>query len=342
MAGEMDAFCCETLESSGFDDAVSKLAFRKLPRVPSEEIMSNEVRIQVHSAALNFFELLSFLGKYQVPIEPPFAAGSEGSGVIVELGSDVREGLKVGQRVCWIGGDRGSLADECIIADLFVLPIPDRWTFDQAAGFAMGYCTSYHALIQRGNLRKGESVLVTGAAGGMGLSAIQIAKAFGAGQIIAVVSTKEKADAALAAGATHAVNLAEQDLREQVRELTGGDGVDVAYEVVGGDVFQKVSRCMAGGGRLLVVGFTSGEIPKLAANLPLVKGYSVVGVRSGYEMFADEAVSQELRSFMSDFDRIDELIPVVSIIYPRERARDAFEQLAQRFVSLPRAVILLL
>ncbi|GBL03221.1 NADPH:quinone oxidoreductase family protein [Glaciecola sp. KUL10] len=251
---------------------IDQLVFEE---VPSPEIKKGHVLIEVSAAGVNFPDSLLVEGLYQMKPDLPFIPGSEVAGVIKEVGEGVAH-LKIGQKViglCMLGG----YAQEVLVPATHVLPIPDQIPLDEAAGLVTAHATAHHALKQRASIKKGETLLVTGAAGGTGLAAVQIGKEMGA-TVIAVCSTKEKCDVALANGADHAINYTEQDLKETVKSLTNKKGVDVVYECVGGDMFHTCSRLMGWNGRLLVIGFAGGEIPEFPVNLSLVKGYSVVGV----------------------------------------------------------------
>jgi NADPH2:quinone reductase len=251
---------------------IDQLVFEEMP---SPEINKGHVLIEVSAAGVNFPDSLLVEGLYQMKPDLPFIPGSEVAGVIKEVGEGVTH-LKVGQKViglCMLGG----YAQEVLVPATHVLPIPDQIPLDEAAGLVTAHATAHHGLKQRASIKKGETLLVTGAAGGTGLAAVQIGKEMGA-TVIAVCSTKEKCDVALANGADHAINYTEQDLKETVKSLTNKKGVDVVYECVGGDMFHTCSRLMAWNGRLLIIGFAGGEIPEFPVNLSLVKGYSVVGV----------------------------------------------------------------
>ncbi|NNM13505.1 MAG: NADPH:quinone oxidoreductase family protein [Gammaproteobacteria bacterium] len=251
---------------------VEELQFQELPDPVAQ---SGEVVIDLKACGVNFPDGLLVQGLYQSQPDFPFIPGTEAAGVVSELGEGVTN-LKIGNRVIAVAR-LGMFASKAVVNAHFAFPIPDQIPFEEAAGLVTAHATAHHALKQRANLQPGETLLVTGAAGGTGLAAVQIGKAMGA-KVIAVCSTQEKIDLAVANGADESINYVENDLKSEIKRLTDGQGVDVAYEVVGGDAFAAVSRGMAWNGRLLVIGFASGTIPKLPINLALVKGYALVGV----------------------------------------------------------------
>ena len=241
--------------------------------IPS--IKDNEVLIDVTAAGVNFPDGLLVQGLYQLKPELPFIPGSEVCGNIRSVGEKVRD-LSIGQRVigiCRLGG----YAEKVAIPANQVMPIPEQIDQREAAALTTAHATAHHALKQRAQLKAGETILITGAAGGTGLAAVQIAKIMGA-NVIAACSSDEKCQLAQDNGADTVINYDKQDLKETVKSMTQGRGVDVVYECVGGDIFHACSRIMAWSGRLLVVGFAGGDIPKFPLNLALVKGYSIVGV----------------------------------------------------------------
>ncbi|HMB60123.1 MAG TPA: NADPH:quinone oxidoreductase family protein, partial [Xanthomonadales bacterium] len=235
------------------------------------------VRIRVRACSANFPDTLIIQGLYQIRAEPPFSPGSEVAGEVIELADDV-EDLSLGDRVIGLCGF-GGFAEEVVVQRPHVLPMPVAMSFKEGASFVMTYGTSYHALKQRAQLIEGETVLVLGAAGGVGLTAVELAKTMGA-RVIACASSQEKLDLTARYGAEGQINYTEPGFKERIRELTGGKGVDVVYDPVGGDLFEQAFRAIAWGGRALVIGFVAG-IPSLPLNLPLLKGSSVVGVFYG-------------------------------------------------------------
>ena len=250
----------------------------RLEELPDPILEPQQVRIRLRAAAVNFPDILMVAGGYQHKPPLPFVPGFEAAGEVVECGAAV-ETAKPGDRVI-VHLRTGGYADEAVADAGSVLPMPATYGFEEGAAFLVGYSTAYVALVLRGRLTAGEALLVHGAAGGVGLAAVELGKHLGA-RVIAVVSSAEKAVAAREAGADDTIDPASGRLRDAVRDLTDGRGADVIYDPVGGDAFDESSRCIAWGGRLLVVGFASGRIPVLPANLALLKGCSVVGVRAG-------------------------------------------------------------
>jgi NADPH:quinone reductase len=240
---------------------------------------AGEVRVAIRAASLNFPDLLIVQNKYQMKPPLPFVPGSEYAGVVEAVGEGVAH-LKVGDAVAAFGGTGGFATHACVNAGL-VMPLPAGFAFDDAAAFILTYGTTHHALLDRAQLKAGETVLVLGAAGGVGTAAVQIAKAAGA-KVIAAASSDEKCALCLQIGADATINYAVNDtaanLREELKRLTDGKGPDVVYDPVGGDLAEPVFRSIAWRGRYLVVGFAAGGIPALPLNLALLKGASIVGV----------------------------------------------------------------
>ena len=283
--------------------------------------------LDVHAAGVNFPDSLIIQGKYQFKPPFPFAPGGEAAGVISAVGDKVSQ-YRVGQRVMALTG-WGSFAEQVCVPAYNLLPMPDGMDFASAAAFGMTYGTSMHALKQRGNLQPGETLLVLGASGGVGLAAVEIGKAMGA-TVIAAASSAEKLEVARQAGADQLINYREQSLKDELKKLTGGKGVDVIYDPVGGPLFEEAFRCIAWNGRLLVIGFASGEIPALPANLPLLKGASLVGVFWG--AFAQRQVQDNVANFQQLFAWYAEgkLKPLVSQRYSLAEAGQAIDALAER------------
>ncbi len=285
----------------------------------------NEVRLRIRAASVNFPDILMVQGKYQHRPELPFIVGGERSGEAIAVGEAV-VGIKLGDRVVG-GGFSGAFAEECQLPASALRPIPAGADFATAAAFTTAYLTAYVALVPRGELQSGETLLVHGAAGGVGLAAIDLGKVLGA-TVIATASTPEKRSFLKDYGADHV--LPSVGFREAVKEFTNGRGADVIYDPVGGDVFDESTRCIAFNGRLLVIGFTSGRIPSIAANIPLIKGFSVVGVRAGEygRRFPDKG-----RENIVAIDRLlaeKRIRPHVGGRFSLENAVDAMHALAER------------
>lgn len=262
----MHGWICETLTG------VDGLRWGTLPDpMPGP----GQVRVRVRAASLNFPDLLTVEGKYQIKPPLPFIPGAEFSGVVDGVGPDV-DRIRVGDRVSVIGS-HGGFGTHALASAHHCMPIPTAMPFEEAAAWAFTYGTNHHALIDRGALKSGEWVVITGAAGGIGSSAIQLAKAAGA-RVIALVSTPEKAAFCTQLGADVALLSGDADLREALRHHTDGKGVDVVLDAVGGALAEPLFRSMAWRGRYLVIGFAAGSIPALPWNLALLKGASIVGV----------------------------------------------------------------
>jgi NADPH2:quinone reductase len=247
----------------------------ELQDLPDPAPGTGEVVVAVKSAALNFFDTLIIAGKYQVKPPFPFSPASEFAGVVERVGAGVT-GLAPGDRVLGYGAF-GAAREKVAIGAQRVVKIPDALDFDRAAGITVIYGTTLHALQDRARLKAGETIAVLGASGGTGLAAIEIGKLMGA-RVIACASSDDKLDFARQRGADEGINYAKDDLKEALRRVTGGKGVDVIYDPVGGPYAEPALRAIAWGGRFLVIGFAAGEIPKIPLNLPLLKGCDIVGV----------------------------------------------------------------
>ena len=298
-----------------------------LEEVASPVPKINEVLLDVQAAGVNFPDTLIIEGKYQFQPPLPFSPGGEAAGVVAAVG-DKAGAFKVGDRVMALTG-WGAFAEQVAVPFYNVLPIPASMDFSTAAAFGMTYGTSMHALSQRGQLQPGETLLVLGASGGVGLAAVEIGKAMGA-KVIAAASSAEKLAVAKAAGADELIDYSQASLKDEIKRLTGGQGVDVIYDPVGGELFDQAVRSLAWNGRLLVVGFASGTIPKMAANLVLLKGAAVLGVFWG--AFAQRQPQDNAANFRQLFAWHAEgkLKPLVSKTYPLAEAGAAIEQLGQR------------
>ena len=249
-----------------------------LAEVPVPQPGPGEVRVRVRAAAVNFPDLLMTRGDYQLKPPLPFVSGLEFSGEVDALGEGAAD-WQLGDAV--VGGNRfGAMAEYCVAPAAGLRAKPERLTWEEAAAYPVAYLTAYVALVRCARVVPREWVLVHGAAGGVGLAAVDLAKALGA-RVIAAASSADKRDAIARRFAPDAVIDGEPGFRERVKELTGGAGADVIFDPVGGDIFDESTRCIAFGGRLLVIGFASGRIPELSMNMPLIKGFSLVGVRAG-------------------------------------------------------------
>lgn len=290
---------------------------------------AREIVIDVKAAGLNFADVLMIAGKYQVKTAPPFVAGNEAAGVVSAIGSEVTR-FRIGDSI--IGALRGgAFAEKSLVAEDAAIPLPKSMSFEQGAAYSVAYGTTYHGLKQGANLQPGETVLVLGAAGGVGYAAVDIAKAMGA-RVIAAASSEEKLAFAKQAGADETINYAEQTLKDEVKALTGGKGVDVVYDPVGGDLAEQALRACAWHGRYLVVGFASGDIPRLPLNLALLKEASIVGVWYGTwaENHKDE-FTQNTRELEQMVDT-GKLHPAYSEAFALDDFADAFRVITERRV----------
>lgn len=289
-----------------------------------------QVIIDVHAAGINFPDILIFAGKYQVRFDPPFIPGYEASGVVSELGEGASR-FSIGDKVM-VSPTGGAFAERIAVDENQLLPLPDLLSFEQGAGFPIAYCTSYHALKQCAQLKPGETVLVLGAAGGVGTTAIEIAKSMGA-RVIAAASTDEKLEFAKTVGADETINYSEVPLKEAVKALTEGRGVDVVYDPVGGDLAEQALRGTAWHGRYLVVGFASGDIPKFPANLMLLKEASVIGVFWGqWAMVEPEGHLANIREMVTLLDE-GRITPRITATYALDDYVQAYEDVAQRRIT---------
>ena len=304
----------------------------RLEEMPSRPLRAQEVRIRVRAAGVNFPDSLKVEGQHQIKPQLPWVPGSETGGEVVEVGSDVRC-LKPGDRVMGISeATGGGFATEIVLPQERVLELPEAMSFEEAAAIPVVYGTSLYALKQRGRLQPGETLLVLGAAGGVGLATVHLGKAMGA-RVIAAASTEAKRRLALEQGADVAIDYTQKDWRVQVKDLTGVKGVDVVYDPVGGDAFDEEVRCVGFNGRYLVIGFTAGRIPTLSVNMPLVKGYDLVGVR--YDVWRDGWWS-EARANLEQvlaLCQAGKFRPLVSATYPLERTVEAMHSITARQIT---------
>ena len=300
-----------------------------LEEVSSLNPGAGQVLISVQACGVNFPDTLIIQGKYQYKPDLPFSPGGEISGVVKQVGSDV-DSLQIGDRVIAFS-TWGGFAEELVVDQNRTVIISDKMDYERASAFVLTYGTSYHALKDRAHLREGETLLVLGASGGVGLSAIQLGKAMGA-KVIAAASNAEKLSVCQENGADHLINYAQDDLRQSVKEITEGRGVDVIYDPVGGSFSEKALRDMRWGGRFLVVGFAAGEIPKVPLNIPLLKGCSVLGVFWGeFTKREPEANKQNNKELMNLFDQ-GKISPHLHRVYPLEKAGEALNELLQKRV----------
>jgi NADPH2:quinone reductase len=298
-----------------------------IEEVESLAVGAGQVKVAVHTCGINFGDTLMILGRYQVKPPFPFTPGFEVAGEITAVGEGVTQ-YKPGDRVIAFT-DYGGYAEEVVTRATSCLPIPDKMPFVDAAAFMVTYGTSHLALDHRAHLQAGEVLLVHGAAGGVGLTAVEIGKQMGA-TVIATASTPAKLAIAQQYGADHLINYREENFRDRVKEITGGAGADVIYDPVGGDVFDQSLRCINWEGRLLFIGFARGRIPQAPANLTLVKNCSIVGVYWGaYALKQPITLLQSMQTLLGWYSR-GQLKPHISATYPLEQVAEAMNMLTNR------------
>jgi NADPH2:quinone reductase len=289
----------------------------------------DQVRLKVHYAGLNFPDILLVTGNYQAKPKFPFVPGLEVSGTVTEVGASVKS-LKIGQRVAASTGGFGGFAEEVVINERSAFEISDGIGLAVAAGVPVTYGAAYHALVDRGNIKPGEWLLVLGAGSGVGLNAVELGKHLGA-KVIAVAGSMEKLTVARKYGADHLINYMDQpSFRHRVREITGTDGADVIFDPVGGDAFDESLRCINWGGRLLVVGFASGRIPQCPANLALLKGCQIVGVFNGaFIKRYPERHRSNLETILRWIER-GRIAPLISKRFKLENVAEAMREMSSR------------
>ena len=301
-----------------------------LEDVPALTPAKGEVVLDVKACGVNFPDTLIIQGKYQFKPAMPFSPGGEVAGVVKSVGEGV-EGVRVGSRVISFTGS-GGFAEEVASDASKLIPIPDGMDFTTASAFVMTYGTSYHALKDRAKLQPGETVLVLGAAGGVGLAAIEIAKVMGA-RVIAAASTDEKLAVCKEHGADEGINYSTEDMKERLKTLTKGNGVDVVYDPVGGNYSEVALRNTAWEGRYLVIGFAAGDIPRIPLNLTLLKGCSIVGVFWGTFVAREPQRNQQnLQELLTWFQQ-GKIQPLISATYSLKDAAHALNDMMQRKVT---------
>lgn len=293
---------------------------------PTPARAPGEVLVRVRAASLNFPDLLMTRGEYQLKPELPFVPGLEFAGEVVEADPD--SGFAPGDRV-YGGNKTGAFAEYAAVPLRSVTPMPHGIGFPAAAALGAAYGTAYTGLVEIGGLKAGQWVLIHGASGGVGLAAVELAKRLGA-HVIATTGSPEKVERLRAASQADAVILAEGRFREAVSELTGGALCDLVYDPVGGDVFDESTRCVAFGGKLLVIGFAGGRIADISTNIPLIKGFAVVGVRAGEYARRFHDRGRAIREAVATLAADGRLNPHIDRIVPMERWREAYQAMANR------------
>jgi NADPH2:quinone reductase len=314
----MKALLCRTL--TGIDDL-------RVEEVEAPKPGAHEVLVDVAAAGVNFPDVLLVQGKYQFKAPPPFAPGFELAGTVADVGAEVKH-LKRGDHVAAIVSN-GAFAQQCLVPAKAAMQLAHGADLAAAAAMLFTYATSYHGLKDRAAIAPGETLLVLGAAGGVGLSAVQLGKLMGA-RVIAAASSEEKLALCRDHGAAETIDYSREDLREAVKRITGAKGVDVVMDPVGGAYSEAAFRSLAWNGRHLVVGFTAGDIPKLPLNLPLLKGASLVGVFLGGMLERDPQRARENARELVEMLAKGAIRPHVSGTYPLERGIDALREVAER------------
>lgn len=316
----MHAWLCEN------PIGVEALTWKELP---TPEPKAGEVRVAIRAASLNFPDLLIVQNKYQMKPPLPFVPGSEYAGVVDAVGAGVTH-LKLGDAVAAFGGT-GGFGTHAVVNAALVMPLPPGFAFDDAAAFILTYGTTHHALLDRGALKAGETVLVLGAAGGVGTAAIQIAKTVGA-RVIAAASSDEKCALCRDLGADATINYSSGNIRDELKALTDGKGPDVVYDPVGGDLAEPVFRSIAWRGRYLVVGFAQGGIPALPLNLALLKGAAVVGVFWGEFARREPKANAKALGELAQWYAQGKIKPVIDSRLPMAQLPQAFARMGSRQV----------
>lgn len=289
-----------------------------------------QVLIEVRAAAVNFPDALMVQGLYQVKPPLPFTPGAEIAGIVKSVGDEVKH-FRAGDRVIALVST-GGFAQECLAEVTRVMPLPANMDFETGAALVLTYATSLHALKDCGHLQAGETLVVLGAAGGVGVSAIEIGKAMGA-RVIAAASTDDKLELCKKVGADETVNYTTENLKDRINELTGGKGADVVYDPVGGPYSEPALRALAWRGRLLVIGFAAGEIPKIPLNLALLKERSIVGVYWGDSTKHDPGGHIANLQQLNEWFATGVIRPVVSETFPLAAAQEAIAKIANRQVK---------
>lgn len=305
---------------------------RIVHRKPIRPLPPNFVRIRVTAASINYADALQIQGKYQEKLRLPFTPGSEVSGVITEVGRDVRSGLKVNDTVCAVTNG-GAFAEEAIAPALNTIKIPSSSDVEAAAGLPVAFGTAYMALKQRANVRHGHTVLVLGAAGGVGLAAVQLAKLFGA-KVIAVAHGRTKMEALETAGADICIDMEAikiDNLRETIKNAAP-QGIDVLFDPVGGALANEAFKCMKWNGQILIIGFASNSLPSFPANISLVKNITIHGIYWGSHAQHNPAEFRKSLEAVADFFAAGDITVFVSHKYSLEQAREAFSVMMNRHV----------
>jgi NADPH2:quinone reductase len=294
------------------------------------EPASDEILIEVHAASVSFMDHLMISGLYQMRPSTPFVPGTEAAGIVIAVGGKITR-FQPGDRVA-CGSWMGSYAERMVAKEWKSVRLPSGVVFETAATVWHNYGTAYYALVERARALPGETVFITGAAGGVGLAAVDLAGHLGL-RVIAGVGSDDKAGLVRGYGVCDVINYRNEDLRERIKSITGGEGVDIFFDNVGGTIFEQMARLMKWGGRMMPIGFTSGQIPSLPMNLPLLKNYSIVGVFAGAwaEKFADQAV--RLNETLAQLLAEGKIHPHIDRVLPLEQVKEAMRAVANRTVQ---------
>jgi NADPH2:quinone reductase len=298
----------------------------RLEEFASAPLLPGQVRVAIHAAGINFPDILMAAGEYQLKPELPFIPGMEAAGEVMEIDGAAKDVAR-GDRVI-VKLRHGAYADEAVVAPSQLTPLPSTFDYAEGATFLAAHGTAYHALVDRGQIRPGEVLLVHGAGGGVGLAAVELGKLLGA-TVIAAASSEEKLAVAQARGADHLVLYSREPFRDAVKRITDGRGADVVYDPVGGEVFEQSLRCIAWGARVLVIGFTGG-IGLARSNLLLIKGASVLGVRAGEAARKNPALGAARIKALTEWAETGKLRPNVSHRLPLEDYAQAMRLLIER------------
>jgi NADPH2:quinone reductase len=308
-------------------DGPAALAFGELP---DPQPGPADVLVEVHAASLSYMDCLMVSGQYQMRPPLPFAPGTDAAGVVIAVGEDVKR-FRVGDRVA-TGDFVGAFAERIATHEWQATRIPDGLSFEAASVVRHAYGTAWYALVERAHLQAGETVLITGAAGGVGLACVELAAHLGA-TVIAGIGADDKADVVRRYGAADVLNYRREDLRSRIKALTGGRGVDVCVDMLGGEVFDQMTRLMAWDGRLMPIGFVGGTIPSVPMNLPLLKNYSIVGAFMGAAMKRDPEAIGRMYDEVMRLAAQGVLKPLVQEVLPLAQAPQAMQRLLQRQVQ---------
>ena len=291
---------------------------------------SDEILIDVHAASVSFMDQLLVSGLYQMRPPTPFVPGTEAAGIVIAVGDKVRR-FKPGDRVA-CGNWTGGYAERMVAKESKSVQLPDSVSFETAATVWHNYGTAYYALTECARAQRGETMLVTGAAGGVGLAAVDLGRHFGL-RVVAGIGSNDKAGLVRSYGAGDVVNYRSEDLRERIKAITAGEGVDICFDNIGGTIFEQMARLMKWGGRLMPIGFTSGQIPSVPMNLLLLKNYSIVGVFAGAwaEKFPEQAV--RMNDALAQLLAEGKICPHIDRVLPLEQVKDAMRAVANRTVQ---------